>query len=463
MAQRVLVVDDEPLLLRSLSHALQEAGYEVEMARTGLEARDALERSAFDLLLLDHNLPDESGIHVLQAAHAVDPRLPVVMITAAATFPGAVQAVKEGAYDYLAKPFELELVLQVAARAVETRRLRDEVARQQARAVEEAGANVLIAESPAMRDVVRLVERVARSEASTILLTGESGVGKGLIARYLHLSGEARRGPFQNVTCTALSETLLESELFGHEKGAFTDARSMKRGLFEYADGGTLFLDEIGDISPSLQAKLLRFIEEKTFRRVGGTRDIGVAVRIVAATNKDLAREVRLGNFRSDLYFRLKVIPIDIPPLRERLEDVIPLVGLFLRHFNAEFRKSIDGLEPDACSSMRAYAWPGNVRELRNAIERAVLLSDGSRLAVRDLPSEVRNNPRIVGHDAGNGGEFVLPSGGVVLECVERSLVEQALAVAGGSRTGAARLLGLSRDQVRYRIDKYRLNGHTLA
>jgi DNA-binding NtrC family response regulator len=460
MAHRVLIVDDEPLLLRSLARVLEEAGYEVESAASGLAAQEALEASAFDLVLLDHNLPDLSGIEVLRAARALDPDLPVVMITAAASFPGAVQAVKEGAYDYLPKPFELDHVLRVVARAVETRCLREEVARQRARAVDGSGEETVVAASQPMREVTELVRRVAHSEASTILLTGESGVGKGLIARMLHLSGRAHRGPFLNVTCTALSETLLESELFGHEKGAFTDARVMKRGLFELADGGTLFLDEIGDVSPSLQGKLMRFLDEKTFRRVGGTRDIGVTLRVIAATNRDLAREVEAGNFRRDLYFRLKVIPIEIPPLRERSADVPPLAQAFVRRFNAEFRKSVAGFDEQAQRLMLAYAWPGNVRELRNAVERAVLLSEGSILTARDLPSEVRREARTAGAQGCPAPAFLLPSAGVVLEHVERSLVEQALALSSGSRTGAGRLLGLNRDQVRYRIEKFGLNGH---
>jgi transcriptional regulator with GAF, ATPase, and Fis domain len=234
----------------------------------------------------------------------------------------------------------------------------------------------------------------------------------------------------------------------------------LKRGLFELADGGTLFLDEIGDISPSLQAKLLRFLEEKTFRRVGGTRDVGVAVRVVAATNKDLAHEVEQGRFRRDLYFRLRVIPIDVPPLREHPDDVLPLAKTFVRYFKGRFRKAVDGFDAEACALLRAYAWPGNVRELRNAVERAVLLAEGRRLTPRDLPSEVCRDARAP--DA-VGSDFLLPRGGVVLEEVERGLVEQALAFAGGSRTGAARLLGLNRDQVRYRIEKFGLNGHASA
>jgi transcriptional regulator with PAS, ATPase and Fis domain len=307
-----------------------------------------------------------------------------------------------------------------------------------------------------MKEVQRLVRRVATSEATTILLLGESGVGKGLIARALHFESASWERPFLNITCTALPENLLESELFGHEKGAFTDARAQKKGLLELAEGGTAFLDEIGDLSLALQGKLLRFLEERSFRRVGGTRDIRVSLRVIAATNKDLDREVAENRFRRDLYFRLKVIPITIPPLRERAEDVVPLANAFIRHFDQEFRKAVRGLDDAARRCIEAYDWPGNVRELRNAIERAVLLTDGHQLTVEDLPSEI-TSVRGAARIEPEGSHFVLPRGGVVLVDIERDLLRQALTVARGNRTRAARLLGLNRDQIRYRIEKYSL------
>jgi DNA-binding NtrC family response regulator len=378
------------------------------------------------------------------------------MVTAHASVGGAVEAKKEGAYDYLGKPFEMEEVIQTVGRALETGHLREEVARTREDARREAALENIVSKSPAMQEVVRLVRRIAESEASTILLLGESGVGKGLVARALHFAGPRWEKPFMNITCTALPEALLESELFGHEKGSFTDAKVQKKGLFELADGGTVFLDEIGDLSQGMQGKLLRVLEEKTFRRVGGTRDIQVSVRIVAATNKDLAREVEAGRFRSDLYFRLRVIPIEIPPLRERAEDLLPLAESFVRHFNHELRKSVAGFEPAASELIRRYPWPGNVRELRNAIERAVLLTDGQRLSPADLPGEIRNTRSA--SDSGSG-IFRLPAGGVVLEELERDLVVQALGRALGNRTRAASLLGMNRDQIRYRIEKFGLSG----
>jgi len=422
---RILVVDDERLIRWGLRQGLQELGYQVDEAADGAEAVQAVQREVPDLVLLDYRLPDESGIDVLRRIRKLAPRIPVVMITAHASVSGAVEAMKEGAYDYIGKPFEFEDVEQTVARGLEAARLREEVAHQRKAALKDSGVSSIVAESQAMREVLRLVSRIAQSEATTILLLGETGVGKGVIARTLHAEGLAAERPFMHITCTALAETLLESELFGHEKGAFTDARTQKKGLFELADRGTIFLDEIGDLSPGLQGKLLHFLEEKAFRRVGGTRDIRVSVRIVAATNKDLEAEVKSGRFRSDLFFRLKVIPISIPPLRERTDDV------------------------------SAHSWPGNVRELRNAIERAVLLSDSETLSVSDLPAEIAAGRPVDAAPLDEG--YVIPRGGMVFEEFERDLVIQALHRTNGNRTRAAKLLGMKRDQIRYRIEKFDL------
>jgi len=459
---RILVVDDEKMVRWGLRRALEESGYQVDEAATAAEALESISGETPDMVLLDFKLPDRSGIEVLREMKKVAPRVPAVMITAHASIDGAVEAMKEGAYDYISKPFEVEDVTQTVGRALEAGRLREEVARQREERLKEYRVHGMVAKSPGMHEVARMVQRVARSEATTILLLGESGVGKGMVARALHTEGAACDRPFMHITCTALPETLLESELFGHEKGAFTDARTQKRGLFELADGGTVFLDEIGDLSPSLQGKLLRFLEDKVFRRVGGSRDIQVGVRIIAATNKDLAKEAEEGRFRNDLYYRLRVIPIEIPPLRERPEDIEPLLMWFVRHFNTEFHKSVEGIEPAALERMVAYAWPGNVRELRNAVERAVLLVEGDRLTLSDLPAEILGPPERSG--AAGAGEYRLPAAGIVLEQLEREIVQQALDRCGGNRTRAARLLGMNRDQIRYRIQKFGLrapSGHT--
>ena len=461
MSNRVLVVDDEDLVRWSLRQELERAGYVVDEASTAAAAIEAATRELPDLMLLDYRLPDRTGVDVLKEVRKTLPRIPVVMLTAHASIDGAVEALREGAYDYLTKPFEIEDVLRSVRRATEASQLREEIARSRERGQREFGLKNVIAESRAMREVVRMVRRVAVSEASTILLLGESGVGKGLIARALHLEGAARDKPFQNITCTALPESLLESELFGHERGAFTDAKLQKKGLFELADGGTVFLDEIGDMSLVLQGKLLRVLEEKVFRRVGGTRDIQVSVRIIAATNKDLEREVAEGRFRRDLYFRLRVIPILVPPLRERPEDILPLAQSFLAHFNSEFHKAVGGFSDEVQQAMRAYAWPGNVRELRNAIERAVLLADGPLLESDDLPAELGESggPRSAkGPGDHCTGCFTLPPGGIVFEELEKDLLCQALERSRGNRTRAARLLGLNRDRIRYRIQKFGLD-----
>jgi DNA-binding NtrC family response regulator len=468
MGSRILVVDDEKLVRWTLRQALEEAGYQVDEAGDTREAIAAIARELPDLVLLDYRLPDQSGLAVLRELRGLGSNVPVVMITAHASVGGAVEAMKEGAYDYVSKPFEIEEVLQTVARALEAGRLRAEVARQRAEDLRSSGVEGMIAASESMQEVLRLVRRVAASEATTILILGESGVGKGMIARALHAgSTGASDRPFLHITCTALPETLLESELFGHEKGAFTDAKAQKKGLFELADSGTVFLDEIGDLSPSLQGKLLRFLEDKVFRRVGGTRDLRVSVRIIAATNKDLAAEVASERFRRDLYYRLKVIPIEVPPLRQRREEILPLADSFIRHFNRELRKHVRGVSTEAAELMRAYDWPGNVRELRNAIERAVLLTEGPEIQPRDLPVELRSakepadgNPHrdpIPAIPAGPTGGFQLPPEGVVLEDLERELLRQALERVHGNRTRAARLLGINRDRIRYRIHKFHL------
>ena len=450
---RVLVVDDEKLIRWSMTQALEQAGYVVEQAETAAQALAACERETPDLILLDYKLPDRLGTEILPELRRSAPEAPVIMITAHASVPGAVEAVREGASDYVSKPFQIGDLLQTVKRVMESSHLRQVVAWQHGQALRGNGLGGIVASSAAMSQVAMLVERVARSGAATVLLTGESGVGKGLIARLLHKQSQTASEAFMHIACTSLPEQLLESELFGHEKGAFTDARVQKKGLIELADKGTVFLDEIGDITPGLQSKLLGFLEERTFRRVGGVRDMQVSVRVIAATNKDLEREVEQGRFRRDLYYRLKVIPVPIPPLRERREDLEELAGVFVRHFNAEFGKSVLDIDARALEAMLEYPWPGNVRELRNAIERAVLLGDGHQLQRVDLPPEIGR-----GHTSEAGAVGMeLPAEGVVLEDLEREFVCQALRRTHGNRARAARLLGLNRDQMRYRIKKFEL------
>ena len=444
----VLVVDDEALIRWSLAERLKADGYDVLEADTGRAALDKLPEGV-DLILLDYRLPDTDGVTVLRKAKEFDQDILVILLTVYASVETAVEAMKLGAYHFANKPFNLDEVAATVDRALETTRLRREVRQFKTNAARPYSLQRVVGASPAITALRHLVARVAVSPASTVLLTGESGTGKDLVAKVIHYASDRSSKPFMNITCSALPEPLLESELFGHERGAFTDARMQKKGLLETADGGTVFLDEIGEMTPGLQAKLLRFLEEKSFRRVGGSSDIRVDVRVVAATNRDLEKEVEKHQFRADLFFRLNVLPISMPPLRSHAEDIPLLVEYFIDSFNTEFRKRVLGATPAAYTLLQGYGWPGNVRELRNVIERAMLLSDGDRLDARDFSAMAKA--------VSAGNEFELPATGVDLEQLERSLLIQALRRCHGNQTRAGGLLGLNRDQIRYRIEKFGL------
>ena len=451
-ARRVLVVDDEQLIRWSLVERLREEGHDVVEAAT---AAEAIERAdlGVDLVLLDYKLPDGDGLAVLKKLREIDPDTLVIMLTAHRGVEIVVEAMKAGAFDYATKPFDLDDVALRVSRALETTRLRRELRTLRDSLARPYGVASIIGEAEPMQRVKQLVRKVAASPSSTVLLTGESGTGKDLVAKVIHyLSSRAAR-PFLNITCSALPEQLLESELFGHERGAFTDARQQKRGLLEQADEGTVFLDEIGEMTPALQAKLLRFLEEKAFRRVGGSGDIRVDARVIAATNRDLDDHVRAGKFREDLFYRLNVLRVELPPLRARQDDVPVLAQHFVDTFAREFKRPVRGLSQTAEAALRAYGWPGNVRELRNLVERAVLLCEGDVLQPADFDSLHTARHRA---STSHGG-FDLPAEGVNLEEVEKSLVTQALERAGGNQTRAATLLGLHRDQIRYRIEKFGL------
>jgi DNA-binding NtrC family response regulator len=444
----ILVVDDEALIRWSLTERLQSEGYEVLEAETGHGALEKLQEGV-DLVLLDYRLPDTDGVSVLRKIKEFDQDILVILLTAYASVETAVEAMREGAYHFANKPFNLDEVMVTVERALETTRLRREVRQYRTNAAQPYSLQRLVGESPAMQALRALISRVAASPASTVLLTGESGTGKDLAAKIIHYASHRASRPFMNITCSALPEQLLESELFGHERGAFTDARLQKKGLLEMADGGTVFLDEIGEMTPGLQAKLLRFLEEKSFKRVGGAQDIRVDVRVIAATNQRLEEEVGKHRFRSDLFFRLNVLPVEMPPLRSRPGDIPVLVEYFIDAFNREFRKRVQGATTAAHTLLQGYGWPGNVRELRNVIERAMLLSDSERLDAGDFA--------VTSKVVSTGDDFELPASGVDLEQLERSLVIQALKRTGGNQTKAGAFLGLNRDQIRYRVEKFGL------
>jgi DNA-binding NtrC family response regulator len=453
-APTLLIVDDEELVRWSLRQRFTQEGLTVIEAGT---AGEALVRvgAGVDLVLLDVRLPDGDGLEVLRQIKEVAPDTLVILMTAYSSVDNAVQAMKLGAYNYINKPFNLDEVSAVVEKALETSRLRREVRTLRSNEGREYGFNAIIGgASPAMLAVKAMLARVASSPASTVLLSGETGTGKDLAAKAIHYNSDRATKPFVNITCSALPEQLLESELFGHERGAFTDARQQKRGLFEAADGGTVFLDEMGEMTPGLQAKLLRFLEEKTFKRVGGLQDIRVDVRVIAATNRDLQAEVEAGRFREDLFYRLQVMPIHLPPLRERVGDIPLLANYFVDRYNTEFRKRVCGLTPEAMAVLEQHRWPGNIRELRNVIERAMLLLEGDWITPGDLATIARDESPSL---------FRLPAAGLNLEDVERQLVVQALERAGGNQTQAGHLLGINRDQVRYRIEKFGLPVHHQA
>jgi two-component system response regulator AtoC len=456
MAQAtLLIVDDEELVRWSLRERFRRDGYTVLEAGTVARAIEQLS-PVVDLVLLDYRLPDGDGLTLLRQIKDVSPETLVILMTAFSTVENAVAAMKHGAYHYLNKPFNLDDVSAMVDKALETSRLRREVRLLRGSQSREYGFDAILGASPAMVTAKSLLERIAASPATTVLLTGETGTGKDLAAKAIHYNSDRASKPFVNITCSALPEQLLESELFGHERGAFTDARQQKRGLLETADGGTVFLDEIGEMTPGLQAKLLRFLEERTFKRVGGLTDIRVDVRVIAATNRDLEDEVEAGKFREDLFYRLQVMPVRLPPLRERVGDIRLLVSHYIDRYNREFRKHVRGLQPAAQALLDQYRWPGNVRELRNAIERAMLLAENGVLGVEDFVTLSRSS---------TVATFRLPPEGVNLETIERQLLVQALQRAAGNQTQAGTLLGINRDQVRYRIEKFGLSkpGHEAA
>jgi two-component system, NtrC family, response regulator AtoC len=449
----ILVCDDEELIRWSLAEHLRGEGFTVIEAEDGLDALEKVERHAPDLMISDIKMPRMDGLTALRTLRERDFDLPVIMLTAHGAVDSAIEATELGAKAYLSKPFDLREVGLAVTRVLEQHRLAHEV--RYLRDQQQASYARIIGQSSAMKRLFELLRRLEDVEAPTVLLRGESGTGKDLIAHAIHDRGPRKDGPMMEVDCASLPEQLIESELFGHERGSFTDARATKKGLFEVARGGTIFLDEIGEMSPGTQAKLLRALENRRFKRVGGVVDIQLDAGVIAATNRDLAAEVKAGNFREDLFFRLNVIQVEVPPLRERREDIPVLVDHFIRRFNREFRRDVKAVSEEAMKLLLAYGWPGNVRELRNIVERIVILETQEVIGAEQLPSEIRYGQSR--REATRGTTFILPDDGCDLEEVERSLLRQAMDRTSGNQSAAARLLGISRYALRYRLEKHDL------
>jgi len=452
MAETILVCDDEELIRWSLCEHLEQNGYRTISAANGKECLDQVAANAPDLIFLDLKMPVMDGLTTLRSLRETDRDLPVIMITAHGGVESAIEATRLGASGYLSKPFDLREAALAAERALQEHRLKREV--HYFRSRERAGYGDIVGTSPAMHRLFETLRRLEPVDAPTVLIQGESGTGKDLVARMIHSHGPRRGRPFMEIDCTALPEPLMESELFGHERGAFTDAKTTKRGLFEVANGGVLFLDEVGELPLGMQAKLLRVLENRKFRRVGGTAELTTDVALIAATNRSLREDVKAGRFREDLFFRLHVVPIEVPALRERREDIAALVQHFIEKLNRAFGRSVSGVSGKAMELLQSYRWPGNVRELRNVIERTVILLPTDVIQPSDLPPELRA-ASVGGAD---GCPFILPEEGVDLEAVEKGLLVQALTRTGGNQSAAARLLGISRYALRYRMEKFQMS-----
>jgi len=450
---RVLVVDDEKLIRWSVTERLQRSGYDVTSAETGEQALELVAAAPPDVMLLDVKLPGIDGVQTLERALALHPDVTVIMMSAHSTVDVAVEAMKHGAMDFLVKPFPFQALDAAVERAISTAHTRRSIATLTADRRSISALDQIIGGSAAMESVRNMVSRLGASDATTVLIEGESGSGKEVVARAVHLRSARADKPFLQVNCAALPEQLLESELFGHERGAFTDAHSQKRGLFETAAGGSVMLDEIGDLPQGGQAKLLRLLENKVFRRVGGVQELQSDVRVIAATNVDLEERVSEGRFRADLFFRLNVVRIKVPALRDHLEDVPALAAHFVARFNQEMKRQVRGITPAAMDMLKAHHWPGNVRELRNVIERAFILHAGAdEIRPEHLSPEMRKTP------LPRKADRLVPSiseDGLVLDEVERKLIVEAMERASGNQSKAARLLGVSRDTLRYRLKKY--------
>jgi two-component system, NtrC family, response regulator AtoC len=454
---KILILDDEYYIRLTLAEALKSWGYETVQAENLAQARSLFAEEELGVALFDIDLPDGSGIDLLNEVKEQQPELVVIMVTGNVDVKNTVAALRGGAHDFISKPINLEELRVTIRNSLETRELRAEVKKARQERASQFSFDQIIGESHALRKAKDLARRVAESDVSTVLLQGESGTGKDLFAQAVHYASDRSASPYVAINCAALPANLIESELYGYEKGAFTDAKQKKEGLFEQAQGGTLFLDEIGEMELALQAKLLRVLEENTFRRVGGLKDLPLNVRVIAASNRDLKKAGEEGEFRLDLYYRLSVIQITIPPLRERGDDILLLAQYYIDKLSQKRGKRLRALSPEVAAIFKNYNWSGNVRELRNVIERASILEDGEFVTTEFLPADLVANKPIVGSNSENANSqsgIVLPLEGIPLETVESELARQAIERTGGNLTHAAKLLHISRDQLRYKLKK---------
>jgi DNA-binding NtrC family response regulator len=452
---RILVADDHDALRHGLARALAAAGHQVEEAPNGNDAIERLHDGPFDVILSDLKMGGSDGLEVLRTAKTLHPSTAVILMTAFGTVHTAVEAMKSGAFDYVQKPFEIEEMEVKIEKALEMRRMRHELDYLRHTQNDIYDFDRIIGSSAALQKVLTVVRKVAKSH-TTVLIRGETGTGKELIAGAIHHNSLRGSRNFVKVNCAALQENLLESELFGHEKGAFTGADRQRIGRFEQADGGSMFLDEVGDMSASTQAKILRVLQEHEFERLGGTRTQRVDVRLVAASNRDLSAMVATGTFREDLYYRLNVVSVEMPPLRERKDDILPLAMFFTERFTGELKKKIDGIVPEAQKMLLRYNWPGNIRELENSIERAILLTEGQRIVPEDL--RLGEIPT-AGSSARNGSQVVrIPPAGIPLEEIERTALVEALKMSNWVQKDAAELLGISPRVINYKIKTLRID-----
>jgi DNA-binding NtrC family response regulator len=458
MKPSILIVDDDETMRETLSDVLRKRGYEIFSVGSGNGALSLMKKSIIDLILLDMRLPDIDGLEVLRKIKEFDTEILVIMMTAYSDVQTAVSSMKSGAYDYINKPFELDELKLLIEKGLETKSLINEVRRLHRQQKENYENSHIYGVSPQIHYVKELIGMISKTHKTSVLIQGESGTGKELAANAVHYNSDRQDKPLMKINCSAIPDSLLESELFGYEKGAFTDAKNTKKGLFELADGGTVFLDEIGDMNPFLQSKILRVLENQTFMRVGGEREIKVDIRVIAATNKNLEAMVKEGLFRKDLYYRLKVMVVEMPPLRDRLEDILLLSNLFIEENNKEYNKTIKGFSDEAKKLMVQYVWPGNVRELKNVIERAMILTDQEVITPKHLPFELKQTEKMVRENRGEEiSKVTMDLTDMSLESMEKTHLSKVLKKLEWNKSKASKFLGISRATLRAKIKKYNI------